>query len=241
MCRAYELAGLAAGVRAGTGCPRGCAERGLSRTPAPGGLGPPCYHFGGLAIDLARTSSRTLGRGRDVELGVVDDREARAVPARHPAVDAGDLLVGEAAVARALGVALQDDLQARQEDDRQQAGADVPLPAAEADDRAVGEDGVVEDAGDAVGQEVPGGEAAGAAGEAVLRLGVVVPAGLGVGEARADPLAYVVQADVGGGHPAVVRPVLGDAGLAGPGGPDEQHRERGARDVGGAGGGRRAW
>ena len=35
---------------------------------------------------------------------------------------------------RALGVALQDDLQAGQQHDGQQAGADVPLPAAEADD-----------------------------------------------------------------------------------------------------------
>ncbi len=154
------------------------------------------------------------GRRRDVELGVVDDRQPGAVPAGHPAVDAGDLLVRRAAVAGALGVALQDDLQAGQQHDRQQAGPHVPLPAAEADDRAVGEDRVVEDAGDAVGQEVAGGEAAGAAGETVLRLGVVVPARLRVGEARADPFAYVVEADVRGGHPAVVRPVLGDARLA---------------------------
>ena len=163
----------------------------------------------------ARTSSRTRAVVGDVELGVVDDRQARAVPAGHPAVDAGHLLVGEAAVAAALGVALQDDLQAGQQHDRQQAGAHMPLPAAEADDRAVGEDRVVEDAGDAVGQEVAGGEAAGAAGEAVLGLGVVVPAGLRVGEAGADPFADVVEADVRGGHPAVVGPVTGDAGLAG--------------------------
>ncbi len=146
--------------------------------------------------------------------GVVDDRQARAVPAGHAAVDAGHLLVGEAAVAGAFGVALQDDVQAREEDHRQQAGAHVPLPAAEAHDRAVREDGVVQDAGDAVGEEVAGGEAVGAAGQAVLGLGVVVPAGLRVGEARADPFADVVQADVGRGDAAVVRPVLGDAGLA---------------------------
>src|SRR5690606_39330530 len=102
---------------------------------------------------------------------------SRAVPAGHAAVDAGDLLVAEAPVAAAFRVALQDDVQARQQDDRQQAGAHVALPAAEADDGTVGEHGVVEDAGDAVGEEVAGGEAAGAAGEAVLRLGVVVPAG----------------------------------------------------------------
>lgn len=59
----------------------------------------------------------------------------------------------------------------------------MALPAAEPDDRAVGEDRVVEDAGDAVGQEVTGGEAAGAAGEAVLGLGVLVPPRLRVGEA----------------------------------------------------------
>src|SRR6478735_2403809 len=140
-----------------------------------------------------------VGGFRDVELGVVDDGEAGAVPAGHAAVDAGDLLVGEAPVAAAFGVALQDDVQARQEDDGEQAGADVPLPAAEADDRAVREDRVVEDAGDAVGEEVARGEAAGAAGQAVLRLRVLVPPGLGVGEAGADPLAHVVEADVRGG------------------------------------------
>src|SRR5882757_9979630 len=172
------------------------------------------------------------GRGRYIELRVVDDGEPRAVPAGHPAVDAGDFLVGEAAVSGALGVALQDYLQARQQDDGQQARPDVPLPAAEADDRTVREDGVVEDAGDAVGQEVPCGESAGTAGQAVLRLRMVVPPRLRVGETRAHPFAYVVEADVGGGDPAVIGPVLGDAGLPGARGADEQHGERGGREVG---------
>ncbi|CAM5667302.1 hypothetical protein SCANM63S_00164 [Streptomyces canarius] len=107
----------------------------------------------------------------------------------------------------------------------------MPLPAAEADDRAVREDGVVQDAGDPVGQEVARGEAAGATGQAVLGLRVVVPAGLRVGEARADPFADVVQADVGRGDPAVVRPVLGDAGLARAGRADEEDGEGGRRRV----------
>ena len=126
----------------------------------------------------------------------------------------------------ALGVALQDDLQAGQQHDRQQPGADMALPAAEADDRPVREDRVVEDAGDAVGQEVAGGEAAGAAGEPVLRLGVLVPAGLRVGEAGADPLPDVVQADVRGRYPAGSGPVPGHGGLARPP-PDRSAAPRG--------------
>ena len=126
-------------------------------------------------------------------------------------MDAGHLLVAEAAVAAALRVALQDDVQAGQKDDGQQAGADVPLPAAEADDRAVGEDRVVDDAGDAVGEEVARGEAAGAAGEPVLGLGVLVPPGLRVGEAtaraRSDPLATWPRATDMGDMANARRPV----------------------------------